>query len=211
METARCPTRAQAPFPPPLSLVRMYAGRSPLWFRRWLRPKRVKESRFDGSTSPLQKLGGQPRLKAYNVLSGRSTETLSEDAQREVPREKPPPSVRRLVFEVDAELSAQLRLAARAQDMPPEMLVAELLARGLEQEALRVQAEAALVTLTPRQQEIAWLTARGHTNSQIAKALVISPETVKTHVRHVLDKFGVRSKADLRLLFIDLGMRWWQG
>jgi DNA-binding CsgD family transcriptional regulator len=116
-----------------------------------------------------------------------------------------------LIFEVDIELSTRLRLAAHAQDLPTEELAAELLARGLEQEALRAQAEIALASLTPREQEIAWLTARGRTNRQIAKALFISVETVKTHVRHVLDKFGVRSKADLRLLFIDLGMRWWEG
>jgi DNA-binding CsgD family transcriptional regulator len=189
----------------------MYVGRSPLWFRRWLRPKRIKEPRSDDSTSSLQKRRDEPHLKAFNTLMDRSTETRSKGAQRQGTLEKPFLPDRRLVFEVDAELSTQLRLAARSQDMPPEMLVAELLARGLEQQALRVQAEAALVALTPREQEIVWLTARGHTNSQIAKALVISPETVKTHVRHVLDKFGVRSKADLRLLFIDLGMRWWEG
>jgi DNA-binding CsgD family transcriptional regulator len=87
-------------------------------------------------------------------------------------------------------------------------LITNLLARGLEQEALRAQAETTLSILTPREQEVAWLTARGHTNQQIAETLVISPETVKTHVRHVLDKFRVRSKADLRLLLLDLGVRW---
>jgi DNA-binding NarL/FixJ family response regulator len=117
----------------------------------------------------------------------------------------------RLVFEVDPELSAELRLAARAHDKSPEALVTDLLTRGLEREARRAQAEAALAFLTPREQEIAWLTTRGHTNHQIAKALVISSETVKTHIRHVLDKFGVRSKADLRLLLLDLGVRWWEG
>lgn len=116
----------------------------------------------------------------------------------------------RLIFETDSELSTQLWLTARLQDITPEMLVGELLMRGLEQEVFRAQAEAALATLTPREQEIAWLTAQGHTNYQIAENLVISPETVKTHVRHVLDKFNVNSKADLRLLFIDLGVRWWE-
>jgi RNA polymerase sigma factor (sigma-70 family) len=117
----------------------------------------------------------------------------------------------RLIFETNTELSAQLWLAARLQDIAPEALVGELLMRGLEQEAFRAQAEAALTTLTPREREIAWLTAQGRTNRQIAENLVISPETVKTHVRHVLDKFNVGSKAELRLLFVDLGVRWWDG
>lgn len=116
----------------------------------------------------------------------------------------------RLVFEIDADLSAQLRHTARARAKTPQALAADLLTRGLQDETLRAQAQAALVALTPREQQVAWLTARGRTNRQIAETLVISLETVKTHVRHVLDKFGVRSKTDLRLLLLDLGMRWWE-
>jgi RNA polymerase sigma factor (sigma-70 family) len=121
-----------------------------------------------------------------------------------------PRSNGRLVFEVDAELSTQLRQAARASEQAPETLAAELLARGLEQEAQRTQVQAILETLTPREQEVTWLTARGYTNRKIAQILVLSPETVKTHVRHVLEKLGVASKADLRLLLLDLGIRWWE-
>lgn len=117
----------------------------------------------------------------------------------------------RLVLEVSPQLSARLRRAARAQDQTPEALVAELLTRGLEQEALRLQVEAALRALTSREQDVVWLAARGYTNRRIAESLVISSETVKTHVRHVLDKLGVRSKAEMRLLLLDLGIRWWEG
>jgi RNA polymerase sigma factor (sigma-70 family) len=116
----------------------------------------------------------------------------------------------RLVFEVDAELSAQLRRAARASERAPEAFAAELLARGLKQEAQRTQVQIILETLTPREQEVTWLTARGYTNRKIAEVLVLSPETVKTHVRHILEKLGVSSKADLRLLLLDLGIRWWE-
>ena len=117
----------------------------------------------------------------------------------------------RLTLELDDGLFAQLRIAAHARGQSPETLTANLLVRGLEQEVLRAQAETTLAILTPREQEVAWLTARGHTNQQIAETLVISPETVKTHVRHVLEKFHVRSKVDLRLLLLDLGVRWWEG
>ena len=117
----------------------------------------------------------------------------------------------RLILKLDINLSARLRAAAHKRGQPPETLVAVMLNRGLEQEVLRAQAAAALTALTPREQEVAWLTARGHTNLQIAEALVISPETVKTHVRHVLEKFNVHSKPDLRLLLLDLGLRWWEG
>jgi DNA-binding CsgD family transcriptional regulator len=116
----------------------------------------------------------------------------------------------RLAFEIEGELSAQLSLTAHSRGQTVGGLIADLIARGLQQDALRSQAEAALASLTPREQEVAWLTARGHTNPQIAEALIISPETVKTHVGHVLEKFGVRSKAELRVRLLDLGVRWWE-
>jgi RNA polymerase sigma factor (sigma-70 family) len=115
----------------------------------------------------------------------------------------------RLTFEVDGYLSDQIRLAARASRQSPEAYAVELLARGLEKEIQRTQVRAILKALTPREQEVTWYTARGYTNRQIAETLVVSIETVKTHVRHVLEKLGVRSKADLRLLLLNLGIRWW--
>jgi DNA-binding NarL/FixJ family response regulator len=113
-------------------------------------------------------------------------------------------------LEVDAELFARLRRAARSRRSSPQALARDLLARGLVQESLRAHAEAVLASLTPREAEVLWRAARGHTNRQIAQALVISPETVKTHVRNILLKLGLHSKADLRLLMLDLGLRWWQ-
>jgi DNA-binding CsgD family transcriptional regulator len=118
---------------------------------------------------------------------------------------QPHPSI-----EVEPDLFARLRRAARARYSSPQALARDLLARGLEQEALKAHAEAVLGSLTPREAEVLWRAAYGHTNRKIADALVISPETVKTHVRNILLKLGLRSKADLRLLMLDLGLRWWQ-
>ncbi len=115
-----------------------------------------------------------------------------------------------LVLEADAELGNRIRLAARARGLEPEVLAANLLARGLEHEARRVRAQAIVESLTPREQQVTWRAASGQTNRQIAEALVISPETVKTHVAHVLKKLGLHSKADLRLLLLELGVRRWE-
>jgi DNA-binding NarL/FixJ family response regulator len=111
----------------------------------------------------------------------------------------------RHTLNLDGELWTRLRRTAQARDQPLEGLAADLLARGLDQEAQRVRAEASLESLTPREQQVALLTRRGLTNRQIATVLVISPETVKTHVRHTLEKFGLHSKAELRLLLLELG------
>jgi LuxR family transcriptional regulator, maltose regulon positive regulatory protein len=51
--------------------------------------------------------------------------------------------------------------------------------------------------LTKREREVAGLVARGYTNRMIAQALYISDSTVKVHVRHILDKLGARSRAEV--------------
>lgn len=126
--------------------------------------------------------------------------------------ESPPPipSKERLRFELDPETSARVRRAARLRGQPPRELMEDLLDRGLKRAALQAQALAILEALTPRQRQVAWLTVQGYTNRQMAEALVISPETVKTHIHHVLQRFEVHSKADLRVLLLDLGVRWWE-
>lgn len=52
--------------------------------------------------------------------------------------------------------------------------------------------------LTRREREVLALIAAGQTNREMAERLVVSPETVKTHVRHVLGKLGVARKAEIR-------------
>ena len=44
---------------------------------------------------------------------------------------------------------------------------------------------------------MAALVARGHSNGQIAAALVISARTVETHVQHIMDKLGCGSRAQI--------------
>ncbi len=48
--------------------------------------------------------------------------------------------------------------------------------------------------LSEREAEVAMLISRGLSNKEIASALHISPNTVKTHVRAVFDKSGCRSR-----------------
>jgi LuxR family transcriptional regulator, maltose regulon positive regulatory protein len=50
--------------------------------------------------------------------------------------------------------------------------------------------------LTPREREVIGLMARGFRNREIANALVISESTTKVHVRHILEKLGVRTRAE---------------
>jgi DNA-binding CsgD family transcriptional regulator len=52
-----------------------------------------------------------------------------------------------------------------------------------------------LAMLTPREQEVLAMLAEGETNARIAQRLVVSEDTVKTHVKHILRKLGVRNRS----------------
>jgi DNA-binding CsgD family transcriptional regulator len=93
-----------------------------------------------------------------------------------------------------------LQLAAFARRWAPEVLAAQLLIRGLDQEPERARAEAAIEILTPRERDVTRLTALGKTNHEIAYELGISGETVKSHIRRTLAKLNLHSKSELRLL-----------
>ena len=51
--------------------------------------------------------------------------------------------------------------------------------------------------LSPRQQDIALLSARGHSNNEIAKKLFISPYTVKDHQKEIFRIIGINSRNEL--------------
>jgi DNA-binding NarL/FixJ family response regulator len=51
--------------------------------------------------------------------------------------------------------------------------------------------------LSPREEEVARLAARGQTNREIAEALVLSPRTVQDHLAKAMRKLGVESRKAL--------------
>ncbi len=61
-------------------------------------------------------------------------------------------------------------------------------------------------TLTFREQQIACLISGGYTNRAIGCTLIISSETVKTHVDKIFCKFGVNSREELRKVLAKSGV-----
>jgi DNA-binding NarL/FixJ family response regulator len=60
---------------------------------------------------------------------------------------------------------------------------------------------AKLDTLSPREMEIMELISKSMTNEEIADKLFISSKTVKTHLRNIFVKAGIRNRVEAALLY----------
>ncbi|THA75678.1 response regulator transcription factor [Streptomyces sp. A0642] len=80
-------------------------------------------------------------------------------------------------------------------------LIAEFAARSKEPAAAT-----ALSALTDREREVMALVGIGLSNEEIARRLVVSPLTAKTHVSRTMVKLGARDRAQLVVLAYESGL-----
>jgi DNA-binding CsgD family transcriptional regulator len=82
----------------------------------------------------------------------------------------------------------------------------ELLARQAAEAGYRAAAEQLVDVLTPRQREIAALIAKGYTNAEIARELVLVPGTVANHIDQILARLGFRNRTQVAAWAVELGL-----
>jgi DNA-binding NarL/FixJ family response regulator len=80
-------------------------------------------------------------------------------------------------------------------------LIAEFAARAKEP-----MARARLEELTDREREVVALVAEGLSNEEIARRLVVSPATAKTHVSRAMGKLRARDRAQLVVIAYESGL-----
>ena len=92
-----------------------------------------------------------------------------------------------------------------------EALLAPTVTRRLIGEFVRLrprlpQQPDLLRMLTPRETEVLRLVAEGLSNLEIAERLVVSDETIKTHVSRILAKLGLRDRAQAVVAAYEAGL-----
>jgi DNA-binding NarL/FixJ family response regulator len=103
-----------------------------------------------------------------------------------------------------AELLRAIRVIAAGEALLAPSITKRLIAEFAARPEPHHVAE--LDGLTEREREILRLVAKGLSNSEIARSLVISPLTAKTHVSRILRKLGCRDRAQLVAVAYETGV-----
>lgn len=108
-------------------------------------------------------------------------------------------------YDTDADILGAIEAGAVGyllKDAPPQELLAAVRSTAEGDSALSPIVADRLMTrvrtprtsLTPRELEVLQLVAAGASNRQIGQDLMLSEATVKSHLVHIYDKLGVRSR-----------------
>jgi DNA-binding NarL/FixJ family response regulator len=103
------------------------------------------------------------------------------------------------------ELVRAVRVVADGQALLAPTVTRRLIADVTRRRARRVPSPE-LNALTPREREVLELIARGMSNTEIAEALFVAEQTVKTHVSKVFSKLDLRDRAQAVVLAYESGL-----
>ncbi|MEU1982289.1 response regulator transcription factor [Nocardia sp. NPDC019395] len=104
------------------------------------------------------------------------------------------------------ELVRAVRVVAAGEALLAPTVTRRLIAEVTTRRSARRTPAPALGALTPREREILELLARGMSNTEIAEALFIAEQTVKTHVSKVFTKLDLRDRAQAVVLAYESGL-----
>ncbi len=119
------------------------------------------------------------------------------------------------MFEGDVEIQRALKAGARGymlKTMPPKELIKIIRRVHAGKKYIPPEVAANLAEhfsndqLTPRETEVLAEIAEGNRNRDIAERLFISEETVKVHIKHIMDKLGASDRTQAVAIAIRRGI-----
>jgi DNA-binding NarL/FixJ family response regulator len=105
-----------------------------------------------------------------------------------------------------AELVNAVRVIAAGDALLAPSITRRLIEDFASQQPMDRTPTGSVEHLTPRENEILQLIARGLSNSEISENLFIAEQTTKTHVGHILSKLGLRDRAQAVVLAYESGL-----
>ncbi len=112
-----------------------------------------------------------------------------------------------LLKDVTAErLIDAVRVIAAGEALLAPAITRRLIGEFAQRRTSAPQPPPALGELTPRETEVLQLLATGLSNAEIAAHLVVTEETVKTHVSRVLGKLGLRDRTQAVVVAYESGL-----
>ncbi|MEV6848435.1 response regulator transcription factor [Actinoplanes sp. NPDC051411] len=107
---------------------------------------------------------------------------------------------------VPQELVRAIRVVSAGEAMLSPSVTRRVISLFAQQTAVDPALDPSLDELTEREREmVAWV-ATGSSNEEIAAALFVSPATVRTHVSRAMVKLGARSRAQLVVIAVRVGL-----
>src|SRR6266545_5832346 len=113
-------------------------------------------------------------------------------------------------YKLSESMQVTLKTLSDHDGRPEPELAQDLIAAGLTHYYSPGEVLKKWESLSSRQQDVTALVCLGYTNRQIAALLTVSPETVKTHLAKVFQKFEVMSRHQLRDMFSDWNFSAWE-
>ncbi|HEY8479782.1 MAG TPA: response regulator transcription factor [Spirillospora sp.] len=105
-----------------------------------------------------------------------------------------------------AELADAVRIVAAGDALLSPSITRRLIAEFTRLGGRRPPSRTRLEELTERETEVLRLVARGLSNSEIAEALVVAEQTVKTHFGRILMKLGLRDRPQAIVYAYEVGL-----
>jgi DNA-binding NarL/FixJ family response regulator len=104
------------------------------------------------------------------------------------------------------QLAEAVRVVARGDALLAPGITRRLISEFARLGAPRAPRRASLAELTERETEVLRLVAHGLSNSEIAERLVVSEQTVKTHLGRILAKLRLRDRAQAIVYAYETGV-----